>query len=107
MTSLPISRAELSNLVIDSLRDILEQSDRPIPAMLDEHTLLFGKGALLDSLALVTLVVDLEQRLEEQFGLTLTLADDRAMSQRHSPFRSVGALVDYLEQLISEESDRD
>jgi acyl carrier protein len=107
MTHLPISRAELSNLVIDGLRDILEQSDRPIPATLDEQTLLFGKGALLDSLALVTLVVDLEQRLEEQFGLTLTLADDRAMSQRHSPFRSVGTLVDYLEQLISEESGRD
>ncbi|MCL6441833.1 MAG: acyl carrier protein [Thermoleophilum sp.] len=89
------------------LRDILEQSDRPIHATLDEQTLLFGKGALLDSLSLVTLVVDLEQRLEEQFGLTLTLADDRAMSQRHSPFRSVGTLVDYLEQLISEESGRD
>ncbi|MBO9338712.1 MAG: hypothetical protein J7464_08380 [Chloroflexus sp.] len=107
MTGLPISRIELSNLVIDSLRDILEQSDRPIPTNLDEHTLLFGKGALLDSLALVTMVVELEQRIEEQFGLTLTLADDRAMSQRNSPFRSVGALVDYLEQLIGEESGSD
>ncbi len=46
------------------------------------------------------MVVDLEQRLEETFGITLTLADDRAMSQRNSPFRSIGALVDYLMQLI-------
>ncbi|RME30560.1 hypothetical protein D6792_00480 [Candidatus Parcubacteria bacterium] len=107
MTSPTINRTDLINLVITSLRDVLEQSGRPLPATIEENTLLFGKGALLDSLALVTIVVDLEQRLEEEHGLTLTLADDRAMSQRNSPFRSVGALVDYLEQLIHEEQSRD
>lgn len=107
MTSPTINRTDLTNLVITSLRDVLEQSGRPLPATIEENTLLFGKGALLDSLALVTMVVDLEQRLEEEHGLTLTLADDRAMSQRNSPFRSVGALVDYLEQLIHEEQSRD
>ncbi len=107
MTSLPINRTTLVNLVMSSLRDVLEQSGRPMPATLDESTLLFGKGATLDSLALVTMIVDLEQRLEEECGLMLTLADDRAMSQRHSPFRTIGALVDYLERLIQEESNRD
>ncbi|MCS6886905.1 hypothetical protein [Chloroflexus sp.] len=107
MTSLPVSRTDLAHLVIASLREVLEQSGRPSPATIDENTLLFGKGALLDSLALVTMVVDLEQRLEEEHGLILTLADDRAMSQRNSPFRSVGALVTYLEQLIHEEHGRD
>ncbi|WP_322488673.1 hypothetical protein [Chloroflexus sp.] len=107
MTSLPVNRTNLTNLVITSLRDVLEQSGRPLPETIDETTLLFGKGALLDSLALVSMVVDLEQRLEEEYGLTLTLADDRAMSQRNSPFHSVGALVDYLDQLIIEEHGRD
>lgn len=107
MASLPVSRTNLANLVITSLRDVLEQSGRSVPATIDETTLLFGKGALLDSLALVTMVVDLEQRIEEEYNLTLTLADDRAMSQRNSPFRSVGALVDYLELLITEEHGRD
>ncbi|WP_322816681.1 hypothetical protein [Chloroflexus sp.] len=107
MTSLPIARTDLGQLVIESLRNILDQSGHPAPDRIDENTLLFGKGALLDSLALVTMVVDLEQRLEETFGITLTLADDRAMSQRNSPFRSIGALVDYLMQLIDEETGRD
>ncbi|MGQ9614000.1 hypothetical protein [Chloroflexus sp.] len=107
MTSLPIARTDLSHLVIESLRDILDQSGRPTPDRIDENTLLFGKGALLDSLALVTMVVDLEQRLEETFSITLTLADDRAMSQRNSPFRSIGTLLDYLMQLIDEETGRD
>jgi acyl carrier protein len=91
------------SLVIDGLRDVLTMSDRPIPAELDATTSLIGKQAVLDSLALVTLIVDLEQRIEEEYDVALTLADDRAMSQKHSPFRTVGSLSGYIETLLSEE----
>ncbi len=96
-------RAALQELVVSGLREVIEQSGRPMPDTLDETTGLIGKQAVLDSLALVTLIVDLEQRVEETFGVALTLADDRAMSQKSSPFRTVGALVAYLEELIGEE----
>lgn len=99
-------RAALQQLVVAGLREVIEQSDRPMPATIDETTSLIGKQAVLDSLALVTLIVDLEQRVEEEFGAALTLADDRAMSQRSSPFRTVGSLVAYLEQLLGEEPGR-
>jgi acyl carrier protein len=59
------------------------------------ETVLFGRAAKLDSLGLVTLIVAAEQRIEETFGVTLTLADEHALSQRHSPFRSIGSLADY------------
>ncbi|WP_298817372.1 acyl carrier protein [Chloroflexus sp.] len=107
MPSLPISHTDLFQQVVASFRDVLEQSGRPVPETIDEQTILFGKGAPLDSLALVTMIVDLEQRLEEEYGITLTLADERAMSQRNSPFRTIRSLVDYLERLIAEESGRD
>ena len=31
------------------------------------------------------------------------LADERAMSQKHSPFRSIGALADYAATLVAEQ----
>lgn len=99
-------RAALQELVVAGLREVIEQSDRPMPASIDETTSLIGKQAVLDSLALVTLIVDLEQRVEEEFGAALTLADDRAMSQRSSPFRTVGSLVAYLDELLGEELGR-
>jgi acyl carrier protein len=64
-----------------------------------ESTMLFGPGAALDSLGLVTFVVALEQSLAREHGLQVTLADEKAMSQRTSPFRSVATLADYVEQL--------
>ena len=65
-----------------------------------EEAILFGRGAKLDSLGLVRLVVAAEQGIEEEFGVAVTLADQRAMSQQHSPFRTIGSLADYAVTLL-------
>ena len=65
-------------------------------------TRLFGGNSDLDSLGLVNLIVAIEQHLEEEFNITISLADDKAMSQKHSPFKTVGTLVDYIEMLLDE-----
>jgi len=57
---------------------------------------------VLDSLGLVRLIMDVEQRLQVERDITVTLVDERAMSQKHSPFRSVQTLVDYVCMLVKE-----
>lgn len=93
-----IDHAALTTCIADALRGVLTQQSKPVPAALDAGTALFGTNGLLDSMGLVTLIVEVEQALADRFGITITLADDRAMSQRNSPFRSVGALADYILQ---------
>lgn len=61
---------------------------------------LFGPGSPLDSIGLVTFLVELEARIEEQLGISITIADEKAMSRERSPFRTLGALADYVEELI-------
>ena len=56
---------------------------------------LFGAGSPLDSLGLVSLLIDIEEALQDH-GHAITLSDARAMSQTRSPFRSVPALVAYI-----------
>ena len=65
-------------------------------------TVLFGRDGKLDSLGLVTLLVIIEQNIEDEFNVNITIADERAMSQKHSPFRTVGSLADYIEMLLEE-----
>lgn len=69
---------------------------------IDENTSLFGEDGLLDSMGLVNLTADVEQQVNDDLGLAIVIADDRAMSQKNSPFRTVGALADYVMQLIRE-----
>jgi acyl carrier protein len=96
-------------MILENLRAILATAGAPAdpPAAAptcDESTRLIGKSAVLDSMGLVTLIVDVEQQLEARYGVSIILADERAMSQARSPFASVGSLADYVCSLIEEQS---
>lgn len=59
-------------------------------------TPILGGESDLDSMAVVHLIVDLEGRLEEAFGMNWILADERALSRSRSPFRSVADLCEFV-----------
>jgi acyl carrier protein len=65
-----------------------------IPAR--EDTVLLGEGGAVDSLGLVRLIMTVERQIEDDLGVQLSLTDEKAMSQRNSPFRSVGSLTAYI-----------
>jgi D-alanine--poly(phosphoribitol) ligase subunit 2 len=44
----------------------------------------------------VNFIVSLEQGIADEFGLAVTLADEKAFSRETSPFRTVGSLADYV-----------
>jgi len=66
----------------------------------NEETRLIGGNSPLDSIALVSLIMELEQQIDERFDVTTTLTDDQAMSEKRSPFRTVGALASLIVQRL-------
>ena len=60
-----------------------------------EDTPLYGSKGVLDSMGLVEFIFAVEDELAA-IGAPATLADQQALSQRSSPFRSVGALADFV-----------
>ncbi len=65
-------------------------------------TRLLGPESVLDSMHLVRLIIAIEREVEDTFGVALTLADERALSMKESPFRSIQSLADYIGILIIE-----
>lgn len=91
---------ELESKIIKFLEDFLEEElEESIKLSLDSK--LFGGGGPLDSMALVNLVVDLEELIEDEYGKTITLADEKAMSRRTSPFSRVQNLIDYVQEQLN------
>lgn len=91
-----IAREDVYNIVLESLQEVFVQGDLAPPAAVTEDTVLVGAEAVLDSLGVVQLIVEVEQRLEAAHGISVTLANDKAMSARNSPFRTVGVLADHV-----------
>ena len=74
------------------------------PKQLDKSpdTILFGEEGRLDSLGLVSLIMEIEGQIQIDFDTTITLADERAMSRLNSPFRSVDSLAGYIVEILDE-----
>ena len=66
------------------------------------ETRLLGSQSVLDSMHLVSLIITIEREVEDAFGVALTLADERALSMKASPFRSIQSLADYIGILITD-----
>jgi acyl carrier protein len=98
---------EIEDLVIRSLKEVVEVHDILIDSPLDSGTRLFGQKGVLKSIELVSLIVDLEEKIEDEYGISLVLADERAVSQKRSPFRSVTSLAEYICKLLDEMRQRE
>jgi hypothetical protein len=67
-----------------------------------EETVLYGPGGALDSLGLVSLILDVEEAANARWGTALVLADERAVAQRRNPFRDVASLADHVMSRLKE-----
>jgi acyl carrier protein len=91
---------DLVSLIVGALREL--GGDVNVPVDVSAETPLFGRHGILDSLALVSLVVAVEQAIEDRFGVAVSLADQNALSQRQSPYRTIASLAEYASRLIRE-----
>lgn len=81
---------------LTNLADELESEELRNP---NKDTKIYGIDGNLDSLALVSLIADLESELSEKLNINIVLADEKAMSMRNSPFRDVATLTQYIYDL--------
>lgn len=92
----------VTELVFAALRDLGLELKKPELAQPDPEMRLIGSSSPLDSMALVSLIADLEGRIAIEFGKDVILADESAMSAYRSPFRSVSALTAHIHKLLEE-----
>lgn len=93
----------IEDFIISSLQEVQADLNGQEPGSYNSDTKIFGRQGLLDSMGMVSLITDLEEKIEDEFNISLILADERAMSEKKSPFRSVSLLAQYICMLIEEE----
>jgi acyl carrier protein len=86
---------DLIQLICATVTETANAEGIPLPQPVGASTRLFGQDGLLDSMALVSVVIAIEQQIADKFGKGVALADEKALSQRSSPYRSVETLADY------------
>jgi acyl carrier protein len=89
----------IEQIVLDALRNANLARDASVQLVVAPTAPIFGPDSPLDSLGLVALLLDIEDALQDS-GCPAVLSDERAVSQKRSPFRNVATLVDYIKSLL-------
>ena len=92
---------KIVNLIIETARE-LGEDELSYSGDLDANTRLFGHEGALDSMGLVTLIIAVEQAIEDEFGASVALADEKALSRARSPYRSMATLAEYAAEQMEE-----
>jgi len=96
-------KQKIEEIIIGVLQDINDDIESETLKNPMKETKLFGEDGALDSLALVSLITDLEGEIHDEFEKDIILADEKAMSQKNSPFNTVESLINYIDMLINEQ----
>jgi hypothetical protein len=95
----PLGDAAVQEIVLQGLRAANQAREASSQLEVGPAAPIFGAGSPLDSLGLVALLLDIEEALQAA-GYPIVLSDERAVSQKRSPFRTVDSLVRYIGTLL-------
>jgi len=78
---------------IDEVNQMLPEGER-----LDKspETVILGESGTLDSQGLLNFTIAAERKIEEEFGIEISLTDENIFLQALSPLHTVGSLADYI-----------
>lgn len=95
-----IDRNQIVGDIRNALHHLNEELAESTRFQVDENMVLLGQGSPLDSQGLVSLIMEVELILSERYDFDVNLVDDRAMSMKNSPFRTVQSFADYVYGLV-------
>ena len=97
------SRDEVKEAVFAALEAFNDSQEDSKKVEIDEATPLMGGQAVLESIGLVSLIMEIEQQVQEKLQRNVSLTSEKAMAARVSPFRRVRTLIDFIAEELSDE----
>ena len=99
-----MDKSKIFEIVLEKLNELNSTFPSNERFQINDETILFGMGSCIDSMSLVSLIVDIEMYFSDSLSREFSLTDDNAMSREKTPFTSVSSLVEYIDEIINNEN---
>jgi acyl carrier protein len=93
---------KIEDIIIEKIKAFATENEIEIDQVTNESRLI-GTNGIFDSMDLVRFIVELEEELEEEHSIEISLMDEKAMSSRTSPFINAKSLSSYINKSFNEE----
>src|SRR5437667_12342915 len=94
----------ISRAVYAAVDELNEQLPKGVAVEKSLDAPLYGVGGKLESLDFVTLIMEVEEKINAEFGTNITIADENLLSKQKSPFSTLGTLIEYLDETLEQDS---
>jgi len=95
-------REKIEKAVFEAIDEMNTQLPKGIVIEKSLDAPLYGKTGKLESLDFVAFIVEVESKIQSEFGIDFVLTDENLLSKESSPFVTVGSLIEHLEGVIDE-----
>ncbi|CDH30869.1 hypothetical protein [Xenorhabdus bovienii] len=95
-------KSQLRILLTETIQCQNPYLDMPVDLSQGDDSELYSDTGQLDSLSLVTIIADIEQRLFTLLGIKVHLANEQDLSVENSPFNTFGHMVSFIEEKVRE-----
>lgn len=96
-----MEKQAIEDVIISKIKEYCDDNDIEVTDV-SLNTRLMGSNGVFDSMDLVNFIVELEEELEDNHDIEITLTDEKAMSRRTSPFLNPETLTAYILEKINE-----
>ena len=86
---------------MDEVNQVLPKEQRLEKSV---DTVILGNQGTLDSLGLVNLIVAIEQKIEEEFGVTIIMTDEKIILEDDRPVKTIGTLAEDISLILAEKT---
>ncbi len=93
-------RERVEKAVFDAVNEMNLQLPKDAAIEKSPDAPLYGKDGKLESLDFVAFIVEVETKIQSEFGVDFFLTDDNLLSKKSSPFITVGTLVEHIQKAL-------
>ena len=93
-------RERIEKAVFEAIDELNAQLPKGLVIEKNADAALYGKSGKLESLDFVALIVEVETKVQNEFGVDFFLSDENLLSKESSPFTTVGTLIDHLQEAL-------
>ena len=96
-----MNKQAIAKIVLDAVQSYVDSQADYNQIKVVEDTMLFGAYSQIDSLGLVSIIVDVETLIRDQGYDEFTLTSGEIMTKTDNPFQTVSTLIDFIAEQIA------
>ena len=98
-----MNKDKVIEIIIGTIKEYNNGLSKDMQISSDLDSSIYGGSSNLDSMGLVSFIVGLEQNIEDKFDQSISLADEKAMSQKTNPYQNINSLANYISKSLSKD----